>query len=236
MRRVEGVVDWQIRDACASDSKPPWPNRSKTAAVVPFYGGALKRQSGDQPELTDAAVDTGNAHSRQPRVLKLKALRANVCALLRAVAASLVVTVCDEMPDDHAGVSNELANMGPELAGRASVRSVACGAAPKNLPFLALAALDDFAPASARFVAFSEADLYWTVEQRAGAALSRFFAAFPRALVTPHRWHKRYGSDPRCGDACATQVTGQNLCYLNPEGARTGARVQAIVRVPGPDV
>ena len=85
MSRVEKVVNWQIQDACASDAKVPWPNLHQTAAILPFYGGALKKR--------DADVDTGNSHSRQPRSLKLRALKANVCALLRSVAQTAVVAL-----------------------------------------------------------------------------------------------------------------------------------------------
>jgi len=63
-------------------------------------------------------------------------------------------------------------------------------------------------------------------------ATAEFFDAFPTSMLTPHRWHKRYGSTAGCGDGCGTQPTGQNLCFLAAKGQRTGNRNQAVARVP----
>ena len=72
------------------------------------------------------------------------------------------------------------------------------------------------------------------IQQQVANATAAFFDAFPAAMLTPHRWHKRYGSDARCGDAdgCGTQPTGQNLCFIAAEGQRQGYRNQAVARVP----
>ena len=98
-----------------------------------------------------------------------------------------------------------------------------CGK-PRDLPFRAVKALLARYPDDA-FLAFNEADLLWDYASAAFAnATAELLFRFPSAMVTPHRWHKKYGSDPACGHACGLQATGQNLCHL-------GSNVYAVARV-----
>ena len=62
----------------------------------------------------------------------------------------------------------------------------------------------------------------------AADAAAKLFRAAPASVLTPHRWHKRYGSTAEKGDAFGSQPTGQNLCSL-----RAGARMAAVARMPG---
>ncbi len=67
MRRVDAVIQWQLRDLCGTTPRR-WPRYNSTAAVVPFLGGVRK-------------------HGVEARALKARALKASVCGLRRDVAA-----------------------------------------------------------------------------------------------------------------------------------------------------
>jgi len=220
MRRVDAVVAWQLRDLCGTLARR-WPHYTKTGAVVPFFGGVARQRYIDSADAQKSTVDTGNAHSLQPRSIKARALKASVCGLLRDVASEVRVVVCDDIAGDRAAVQEVLGDL-------ATVIEVPCKSKPKHLPFLAL---DDAVAAFAEkdFLAFGEADLTWRFASvEAGTAAASLFRVVPDAVLTPHRWHKRYGSQAACGDGCATQPTGQNLCSL-----RSGARLAAVARLSG---
>lgn len=221
MKKVETVVDWELNQSCSAALAPPfrWPSYDATAAVVPFYGGGISDDKSERKRLT------GNAHSTQPRELKGKGLAANLCALLRDVAKTVLVTTCQEVGGDRTAVEAILdATLDPSLRAKVAVEDLVCGT-PRNLPFEAVRALQARDP-KATFYAYNEADLIWNFRSKTYAdAMATFFSKFPNSMVTPHRWHKRYGSDPECGHACGTQVTGQNLCHL-------GVNIYAVARVP----
>ena len=218
MRRVDAVINWQLRDLCGTTPRR-WPLYEKTGAVVAFFGGVSRIRYVDVEGAASTKVDTGNAHSLQPRSIKVKALKASVCSLLRDVASVVRVAVCDQ--DDHQAASEALGEL-------ADVVVVPCGNKPRNLPFLALHdAVSQFAGKA--YVAFSESDLTWRfASNEAAEAASKLFRAAPSSVLTPHRWHKRYGSTAEKGDAFGSQPTGQNLCSL-----RAGARMAAVARMPG---
>ena len=67
MRRVDAVIQWQLRDLCGTTPRR-WPRYNSTAAVVPFFGGVRN-------------------HGVEARALKARALKASVCGLRRDVAA-----------------------------------------------------------------------------------------------------------------------------------------------------
>ena len=220
MAKVAAVLRREGDRNCAAAAAPPFasPLRAATAAVVPFYGGNL---SGGRKERLAL---TGNAHSLQPRALKLAGLRANLCALLRDAARAVLVATCAEVAGDGAAVAAYLdAALPPDLRRRVALDDGPCGK-PRDLPFRAVKALLARYPDDA-FLAFNEADLLWDYASAAFAnATAELLFRFPSAMVTPHRWHKKYGSDPACGHACGLQATGQNLCHL-------GSNVYAVARV-----
>ena len=218
MRRVDAVIQWQLRDLCGTTPRR-WPLYDKTGAIVAFFGGVSRVRYVDVEGAAATKVDTGNAHSLQPRSIKVRALKASVCSLLRDVASVVRVAVCDD--DDKRVVNEALGTM-------ADVVVVPCGSKPRNLPFLALHdAVSKFAGKA--YVAFSESDLTWRfASNEAAEAASKLFRAAPSSVLTPHRWHKRYGSTAEKGDAFGSQPTGQNLCSL-----RAGARMAAVARMPG---
>ena len=218
MRRVDAVINWQLRDLCGTTPRR-WPLYDKTGAVVAFFGGVSRVRYVDVEGAASTKVDTGNAHSLQPRSIKVKALKASVCSLLRDVASVVRVAVCDQ--DDRQAASEALGEL-------ATVVVVPCGQKPRNLPFLALHdAVSTFAGKD--YLAFSESDLTWRFSTtEAAEAASKLFRAAPSSVLTPHRWHKRYGSTAEKGDAFGSQPTGQNLCSL-----RAGARMAAVARMPG---
>ena len=188
---------------------------------MPFFGGVARQRYIDSADAQKPTVDTGNAHSLQPRSIKARALKASVCGLLRDVASQVRVVVCDDIAGDQEAATDA-------LQGLATVITVPCKSKPKHLPFLAL---DDAVAAFVEkdYVAFGEADLTWRFASvEAGQAAAKLFEVVPDGVLTPHRWHKRYGSQAACGDGCATQPTGQNLCSL-----RSGARLTAVARMPG---
>ena len=147
MRRVDAVINWQLRDLCGTTPRR-WPLYDKTGAIVAFFGGCLVLRYVDVEGAASTKVDTGNAHSLQPRSIKVKALKASVCSLLRDVASVVRVAVCDQ--DDRQAASEALGEL-------ADVVVVPCGQKPRNLPFLALHdAVSTFAGKA--YVAFGEAD------------------------------------------------------------------------------
>ena len=128
MRRVDAVINWQLRDLCGTTPRR-WPLYEKTGAVVAFFGGVSRVRYVDVEGAASTKMDTGNAHSLQPRSIKVRALKASVCSLLRDVASVVRVAVCDQ--DDHQAASEALGEL-------ATVVVVPCGQKPRNLPFLAL--------------------------------------------------------------------------------------------------
>ena len=213
MRKVEAVVEWEVEKRCGgSAATGTFPLIGDTVAILPFYGGSV-----------ESKASTGNAHSAQPRRLKARALVANACALLFGVAARVVVYACAEVEGDAAAAAAALdGGLGPGARRAATVEAIRCGA-PRKLPFVALKRALETTESSYLF--YNEADqIIDFASATAANATAAFLARFPNALLTPHRWHKRYGSDPACGDACGTQPTGQNLCHLD-------TNVYAIARV-----
>ena len=207
MRRVDAVIQWQLRDLCGTTPRR-WPRYNSTAAVVPFFGGVRN-------------------HGVEARALKARALKASVCGLRRDVAARVRVAVCDD--DDRTAAAEALGELADVVVvpcpGRRS--SGAFLPRPGHLAFLALVdAIEAFSFVD--FLAFGEADLTWRLSEEAGAAAAKLFEVAPDAVLTPHRWYKRHASAAERGDAFGTQPTGQNLCSL-----RAGARMAAVARVPG---
>ena len=86
MRRVDAVINWQLRDLCGTTPRR-WPLYDKTGAIVAFFGGVSRIRYVDVEGAASTKVDTGNAHSLQPRSIKVRALKASVCSLLRDVAS-----------------------------------------------------------------------------------------------------------------------------------------------------
>ena len=78
MRRVDAVIQWQLRDLCGTTPRR-WPRYNSTAAVVPFFGGVRNRG-------VEAFGGVRN-HGVEARALKARALKASVCGLRRDVAA-----------------------------------------------------------------------------------------------------------------------------------------------------
>ena len=203
MEKVRETVQAELDAMLSDDVVVEASFKDKTIAVIPFYGGALNK-------------DTGNAHSTQPLDLKLLVLWTNVVALLRGFAGRVVVATCSST-DDRARV-DEFFQKRPHRDGMVTVYDAPC-TLTKRLPFHGLAGLftdPDFPFGGAKnfdYVIYNEADniFHWADQQTADLVAS-FLRAFPRTLITPHRRHKRYGANPACGSACGLMTTGQNLC------------------------
>lgn len=197
MELVRRVAEAEVRDACNVVDTFSWPLKASTVAVVPFYGGQLSR-------------DTGNAHSRQPLQVKLLGLVANVCSLVSSFASLVVVAACEG--EDARVVRDRFSH---HIANKSvKIFEVVCKA-PAHLPFNALAGLATFlGETNKTIVAYTEADqvLRWGSPEAANST-ALFMNDFEMTLVTPHRWHKRYGSKPECGAFCGMSITGQNLCH-----------------------
>ncbi|KAJ1457837.1 hypothetical protein M885DRAFT_114931 [Pelagophyceae sp. CCMP2097] len=205
MQKVETMINAEVSTVCAGVSQAPkGPLHAKTLAVIPFYGGALSKGV------------SGNAHSVQPRELKLLGLLASMCSLARSTASRIVVAACAEVEGDAAHLSAFLSNQTSLPPHSWRVVSVDCGP-PRLLPFAALRAVVAHASRSEgghKFVLYSEADLVfrWASPQaqlHAFALLSKF----QKSVLTPHRWEKRYGAPPGCGASCGLSANGQNNCH-----------------------
>lgn len=216
MDRVRSVARREIADACDGIA---WPGR-RALGLVPYYGGL------PDPDLT------GNAHSRQPTDVKLAVLHANVCSLLRDFVDHVVVATCAETRDT-ADARAYFDALNAPWRRRLRVLPVKCRK-PKTLPFKALSALQDSFPFShaeqPRFIVYTEADqvLRWADD---GTAAATFFVlrTFPNVVITPHRWHKRYGSDPSCGAACGMSITGQNRCHADNANSFVAVRNRTLL-------
>ena len=73
MRRVDAVINWQLRDLCGTTPRR-WPLYDKTGAIVAFFGGVSRIRYVDVEGASTTKMDTGNAHSLQPRSIKVRAL------------------------------------------------------------------------------------------------------------------------------------------------------------------
>ena len=164
-------------------------------------------------------VDTGNAHSLQPRSIKVRALKASVCSLLRDVASVVRVAVCDD--DDKRVVEEALGTM-------ADVVVVPCGSKPRNLPFLALH--DAVSNSPTRRSSRSPSRTYLALRLPMKRQTPRqSYSGAPASVLTPHRWHKRCGSTAEKGRRLRQPADGP----CQPCSLRAGARMAAVARMPG---
>jgi len=207
-------------------SRPRARFRSSAAATaaraqVPYHGGAnrnVKWNNATKAELA-AIPNTGTAHSRADRGVKLRTLHAVLCpaaaasvcpaAATRAVsvgsglrvAARALVGVCHDRDADD--VRRRVFARLPE--GRAAVVVLDCADAPVYLPPALLRAVqralggDPGRPrvdaAGVDFVLYDEADQTLHFDRGPGDAFGVLGAA-PRAFVAPQRYEKRWGADP----------------------------------------
>ena len=178
-----------------------------TLVAVPFYGGRARdgNRSASAADREKMA-NTGTAHSRADRGVKLRSLHAVLCSGLR-VARSALVGVCTRR--DYDDVAQAVLARLPR--DRAAVELLDCGAAPGHLPFHLLrrvqAALrgatgswiDGRKPVD--YVLYDEADQ--TLHFESGRDLAHVFAvldAVGRSFVVPQRYEKRWGADPALVD------------------------------------
>lgn len=213
MERVRTMIAGEVADVCGAEGlsrgAPASSIYATTLGVVPFYGGALN-------------ANAGNAHSKQPRDLKLLGLLTTLCSLLRDVARRVVVATCVEVPGDKAAVEaylDQAAATGALTRRRAvHVVDVTCELS-RLLPFAAMRALvakQFHTTQPPEYVMYTEADLVLRWRNGASAQqVANLLETFPFAMITPHRMHKRYGSNPACGHRCGLSLTGQNRCHAN---------------------
>lgn len=136
-------------------------------------------------------------------------------AHLRDFVDHVVVATCAET-HDAADTRTYFDALDAPWRPRLRVFNVACRK-PKLLPFKALSALpSSFHGVKPRFLVYTEADqvLRWADAATAAAAFF-LLGTLPKVVITPHRWHKRYGSDPACGAGCGMSITGQNRCHAD---------------------
>ena len=178
-----------------------------TLVAVPFYGGRARDGNRSASAADKASMaNTGTAHSRADRGVKLRTLHAVLCSGLR-VARSALVGVCTRR--DYDDVAQAVLARLPR--DRAAVELLDCGAAPGHLPFHLLrrvqAALrgatgswiDGRKPVD--YVLYDEADQ--TLHFESGRDLAHVFAvldAVGRSFVVPQRYEKRWGADPALVD------------------------------------
>ena len=208
---------------------------ARTLLVVPYHGGAnrnVKWSNASRAELA-AIPNTGTAHSRADRGVKLRTLHAVLCSGLRIAAKALVGVCADRDADD---VTRRVLSRLP--ADRASVVVLDCAAAPVYLPptllrgiqrALSAAAAGAAAPGrpsidvgGVDFVVYDEADqtLHFERDESPGdvyAALARA----PRAFVAPQRYEKRWGADPSLV-ARGNLSKSMNKCVSDSPAIRSG--------------
>ena len=214
--RVTVMVKSLQRDLCAPrrDAFHLSPRGAATLVVVPYYGGAARNGNRTASAADKAAApNTGTAHSRADRGVKLRTLHAVLCSGLR-VARSALVGVCSRRDADD--VETRVLSRLPSQ--RATVALLDCDHAPGHLPFHLLRFVQEALKAptpeeagetpnphrawvDARrpvdYVLYDEADQ--TLHFETPHDLANVFAvldAVDKAFVVPQRYEKRWGADP----------------------------------------
>lgn len=181
-----------------------------TLVAIPYFGG--------KPSHV-ASFNTGSAHSRLERGLKLRMLHAVLCSALH-VANRVLVGVCNE--EDYNNVQQLIKKMVPFFqhspSSRVTVHILACVDAPAYLPYRLLVPIQqafrrrgtglqlaqdailtdldrDLDNTDFLFVIYNEADQ--TLRWESGTAVVNSFGVLetcPRCYVAPQRFEKRWGA------------------------------------------